>query len=91
MLFSMFYFTFKSHFFFYLFDLVLILQETDFEEGLKLIKLIEVLSGKRIGRYSKRVTFRSQKLENVSLALKFLEEEEKIKIVNVGQIILFFI
>uniref|UniRef100_A0A8R1XX00 Calponin-homology (CH) domain-containing protein n=1 Tax=Onchocerca volvulus TaxID=6282 RepID=A0A8R1XX00_ONCVO len=57
--------------------------ETDFEEGLKLIRLVEVLSGRSLGRYSKKVTFRHQKLENISLALRFLENEEHIKIVNI--------
>lgn len=57
--------------------------ETDFEEGLKLIRLVEILSGKSLGKYSKKVTFRSQKLENISLALNFLEREEKIKLVNI--------
>uniref|UniRef100_A0A915Q2T4 Calponin-homology (CH) domain-containing protein n=1 Tax=Setaria digitata TaxID=48799 RepID=A0A915Q2T4_9BILA len=57
--------------------------ETDFEEGLKLIRLVEVLSGRSLGRYSRKVTFRHQKLENISLALKFLENEEHIKIVNI--------
>uniref|UniRef100_A0A158Q7V9 Calponin-homology (CH) domain-containing protein n=1 Tax=Elaeophora elaphi TaxID=1147741 RepID=A0A158Q7V9_9BILA len=57
--------------------------ETDFEEGLKLIRLVEVLSGKSLGRHSRKVTFRHQKLENISLALRFLENEEHIKIVNI--------
>ncbi|VDN17564.1 unnamed protein product [Gongylonema pulchrum] len=57
--------------------------ETDFEEGLKLIRLVEVLSGKSVGRYNKKVTFHSQKLENISLALEFLEKEENIKLVNI--------
>lgn len=49
--------------------------ETDFSNGLKLIALLEVLSGKKMPRYNKKPTFRSQKLENVSIALKFLENE----------------
>uniref|UniRef100_A0A158R5Z9 Filamin-A n=1 Tax=Syphacia muris TaxID=451379 RepID=A0A158R5Z9_9BILA len=57
--------------------------ETDFEDGLKLIRLVEVLSAKSLGKYSRKVTFRSQKLENISLALNFLENVEKIKIVNI--------
>lgn len=69
---------------------LLIVQETDFEEGLKLIRLVEVLSGRSLGRYSRKVTFRHQKLENISLALRFLENEEHIKIVNIG-IFLFMI
>ncbi|XP_043237014.1 filamin-A-like isoform X4 [Amphibalanus amphitrite] len=57
--------------------------ETDLEDGLILIALIEVLSGKKMPKHSKRPTFRSQKLENVSVALKFLERDENIKIVNI--------
>ncbi|XP_055906888.1 filamin-A isoform X5 [Eupeodes corollae] len=56
--------------------------ETDLSDGLRLIALIEVLSQKRMPKYNKRPTFRSQKLENVSVALKFLEDEG-IKIVNI--------
>jgi hypothetical protein len=58
--------------------------ETDLSDGLRLIALIEILSQKRMGKHNKRPTFRSQKLENVSVALKFLEEEG-IKIVNIGE------
>ena len=56
--------------------------ETDLSNGLKLIALIEVLSGKRIPRYNKKPNFRSQKLENVSIALQFLEMEG-ITLVNI--------
>ncbi|XP_069961648.1 filamin-A isoform X4 [Bactrocera oleae] len=56
--------------------------ETDLSDGLRLIALIEVLSQKRMPKYNKRPTFRSQKLENVSVALQFLEQEH-IKIVNI--------
>ncbi|GLH11661.1 Spectrin beta chain [Gryllus bimaculatus] len=57
--------------------------ETDLCDGLRLITLIEVLSGKRLPKHTKRPTFRSQKLENVSVALKFLEDDEAIRIVNI--------
>ncbi|XP_050087655.1 filamin-A isoform X6 [Anopheles aquasalis] len=56
--------------------------ESDLSDGLRLIALIEVLSQKRMSKHNKRPTFRSQKLENVSVALKFLEIEG-IKIVNI--------
>ncbi|XP_050427022.1 filamin-A isoform X1 [Adelges cooleyi] len=56
--------------------------ETDLSDGLRLITLIEVLSGKRLPKHNKRPTFRSQKLENVSVALKFLDDEN-IKLVNI--------
>lgn len=58
--------------------------ETDLSDGLRLISLIEVLSQKRMPKHNKRPTFRSQQLENVSVALKFLEVEG-IKIVNIGK------
>ena len=49
--------------------------ETELSDGLKLISLIEVLSGKRMPKHNKKPNFRSQKLENVSIALQFLERE----------------
>lgn len=58
--------------------------ETDLSDGLRLITLIEVLSGRRLPKHNKRPSFRSQKLENVSVALKFLQDDEGIRIVNIG-------
>ncbi len=58
--------------------------ETDLSDGLRLITLIEVLSDKILPKHNKRPTFRSQKLENVSVALKFLDDEG-IKLVNIGK------
>ncbi|XP_035708450.1 filamin-A isoform X3 [Folsomia candida] len=49
--------------------------ETDLSDGLRLIGLIEVLSGKQLPKHNKRPNFRSQKLENVSVALEFLEKD----------------
>ncbi|CAG7722272.1 unnamed protein product [Allacma fusca] len=57
--------------------------ETDLSDGLRLIALIEVLSGKKLPKHTARPNFRSQKLENVSVALKFLEKDEEIRIVNI--------
>ncbi|XP_017775738.1 PREDICTED: filamin-A isoform X2 [Nicrophorus vespilloides] len=57
--------------------------ETDLSDGLRLITLVEVLSGRRLPKYNKRPAFRSQQLENVSVALKFLQEDEGIRIVNI--------
>jgi filamin len=56
--------------------------ETDFEDGLKLLNLLEVISGKKI-QYNKNVKFYSQKLENVGKALKFVREQG-IKLVAIG-------
>lgn len=61
--------------------------ETDLSDGLRLITLIEVLSGRRLPKHNKKPSFRSQKLENVSVALKFLQDEEGIRIINIGKFI----
>ena len=58
--------------------------EKDLSDGLKLIGLIEVLSGKKFQKFNRRPSFRTQKFENVTVSLKFLEETEGIKIVNIG-------
>lgn len=59
--------------------------ETDLSDGLRLIALIEVLSGKQLPKHNKRPNFKSQKLENVSVALNFLEKDENIRIINIGK------
>jgi len=60
--------------------------ETDLSDGLRLIALVEVLSGKLFQqKYTRRPTLRPQKLENVTMALRFLERDEGIRIVNIGQ------
>lgn len=59
--------------------------QTELSDGLNLIGLIEVLSQKKIPRYNKRPNFRSQKLENVSVVLDFLENTERIRLVNIGK------
>uniref|UniRef100_A0A0V0J843 Calponin-homology (CH) domain-containing protein n=1 Tax=Schistocephalus solidus TaxID=70667 RepID=A0A0V0J843_SCHSO len=57
--------------------------QTDFSDGLRLISLVEVLSGQKFARVNKRPNFRTQKLENVTMVLKFLEEHEGLKLVNI--------
>jgi len=60
--------------------------ETDLSDGLRLIALVEVLSGKPLGqKYTRRPTIRPQQLENVTMALRFLERDEGIRLVNIGQ------
>jgi len=62
--------------------------EFDLSDGLNLISLVEILAGKKFRHINRRPNFRSQKLENVTNVLKFLEEEEGIRIVNIGEIFL---
>ena len=61
--------------------------ESDFSDGLRLVALVEVLSGKKLKHVNKRPNFRTQKLENVTMTLTFLENDEGIRIVNIGECI----
>ena len=61
--------------------------EFDLSDGLRLIALVEVLSGKKFAKFNRRPNFRTQKLENVTMCLRFLEEDEGIKIVNIGELV----
>ncbi|XP_018602917.1 filamin-C-like [Scleropages formosus] len=57
--------------------------QKDFGDGLKLIALLEVLSQKKMHRkHNPRPNFRQMKLENVSVALEFLDREH-IKLVSI--------
>ncbi|XP_041080791.1 filamin-B isoform X1 [Polyodon spathula] len=57
--------------------------QTDLADGLRLIALLEVLSQKKMYRkYNQRPTFRQMQLENVSVALEFLDKEN-IKLVSI--------
>ncbi|XP_057217396.1 filamin-B isoform X2 [Triplophysa rosa] len=57
--------------------------QLDLSDGLRLISLLEILSQKKMYRkYHARPTFRQMKLENVSVALEFLDREN-IKLVSI--------
>jgi actinin alpha len=56
---------------------------TDLSDGLKLIRLLEVLSGDTITGYEKNPTMRIKKVVNVGLALKFVESRG-VKLVGIG-------
>ena len=59
--------------------------QKDLGDGLKLIGLLEVLSQKKMYRkHHIRPNFRQMKLENVSVALEFLDREH-IKLVSIGK------
>lgn len=59
--------------------------QKDLGDGLKLIGLLEVLSQKKMYRkHHVRPNFRQMKLENVSVALEFLDRE-RIKLVSIGK------
>lgn len=58
--------------------------ESDLSDGIRLLALVEVLSGKKLPRYNARPTMKAQKLNNVDTALRFLADVEKIKLVNIS-------
>jgi filamin len=58
--------------------------EKDLSDGLLLISLVELLSGKKIEQYNKQPTRRVHKFENVTNVLHFLEHEEHVRLVNIG-------
>ena len=58
--------------------------ETDFADGIKLINLYEVVSKKKLGRYTKKPKLPNQMLENVTLALKAMEEDG-INLLSIGK------
>jgi glutaredoxin len=57
--------------------------QKDLCDGVLLVNLLEIISGKSLGRYNRHARIPPQKLENNALALKFLESEG-IKLVNIG-------
>lgn len=58
----------------------------DLNDRLTLITLLEVLSHKKMFRkYNTRPTFRQMRLDNVSVALEFLEQEN-VKLVSIGKL-----
>jgi len=55
----------------------------DLQDGLKLIQLLEIISGKRIKKYKKKPQNKLQKIENLNIALKFVKKEG-LTLVNIG-------
>jgi hypothetical protein len=53
---------------------------TDFSDGLVLINLLEILSGKSVGRYALMPKSRFLRIENVVIALKFIDQELKLRL-----------
>ncbi len=60
--------------------------QADLCDGVKLIALIEILSGKRLGRFNKKPRIHAQRMENVELCLNYITTKEKIRLVNIGML-----
>lgn len=63
--------------------------EEGFEDGTKLVNLFEIVSKKGLGRYAKNPKFPNQKLENVALVLKAMENDG-VKLVSIGECVKHF-
>jgi len=50
--------------------------------GVNLVQLVEILSNKNVGRYIKNPNFPSQKMDNISIAIKFIENTWGIKVLG---------
>eukprot|EP01104_Vermistella_antarctica_P021500 TRINITY_DN975_c0_g1_i1.p1 TRINITY_DN975_c0_g1~~TRINITY_DN975_c0_g1_i1.p1 ORF type:complete len:831 (+),score=248.61 TRINITY_DN975_c0_g1_i1:196-2493(+) len=57
--------------------------QTGLDDGIKFINLLEVISGKSLGSYNKRIRVRPQALENCGKGLNFLRSEG-IRLVGIG-------
>ena len=57
---------------------------TDLSDGIPLIILLEVLSQKKVGRYSKNPRVHAQRMENAQVALEFIQKEG-MRLVNIGK------
>jgi len=59
--------------------------KTDLSDGVRLIHFLELLSGKKVSqKYDDRPPTRIQKIQNLHIALVFLEKEMDVRLVGVG-------
>ncbi|KAK8884573.1 hypothetical protein M9Y10_043687 [Tritrichomonas musculus] len=58
---------------------------TEFENGVKLINLLEIIGKEQIagGRWHKQPKNRYQQLENVNMALDYVQKEKKVKLIGI--------
>ena len=62
--------------------------ETDFQDGTKLVALVQVLQKRKL-RHNKNPVNQHQEIENITIALDAIVEDG-IKLVNIGRIIFLF-
>lgn len=63
--------------------------EHDFQTGVKLCQLVESLQGKKIGRIIKKPMNHHQELENVTIALNAISNDN-VRLVNIGMSFIYF-
>lgn len=55
-----------------------------FRDGVNLILLLEALANRRVGRYNPNPRFPSHKLDNITVALSFIENTWNVKVLGVN-------
>lgn len=63
--------------------------EHDFQTGVRLCQLVESLQGKKIGRIIKKPLNHHQELENVTIALNAISNDN-VRLVNIGMSFVYF-
>ena len=48
--------------------------KTDFADGVRLLKLIEVIAEESLGKYNKKPISKFQKVENLNIALRYVND-----------------
>ncbi len=61
---------------------------TDLADGVLLYALMGELSQKDLGKYNPKPRIQVQKMENLQKVLNFIENEERIRLVNIGKLII---
>eukprot|EP01120_Amphizonella_sp_Union-15-10_P007473 TRINITY_DN2526_c0_g4_i1.p1 TRINITY_DN2526_c0_g4~~TRINITY_DN2526_c0_g4_i1.p1 ORF type:complete len:1557 (-),score=454.20 TRINITY_DN2526_c0_g4_i1:53-4657(-) len=56
---------------------------TGFNDGIRLIQFLEVLSNSNLGKYDQKVRMRIQKIQNIGVALNFLTKSG-VRLLNIG-------
>eukprot|EP00727_Mastigamoeba_balamuthi_P006469 m51a1_g2442 putative domain containing protein (1553) ;mRNA; r:861225-867164 len=59
---------------------------SDFADGVALINLLEILTGKVVGRYTRRAHFLPQKLDNINVAIHFIETTLGFTVIATGNL-----
>ena len=57
--------------------------KTGFSDGVRLVTLVQVLSQKKVGKFTKNPRIHAQRMENVELALALLKKD-RVRLVNIG-------
>lgn len=58
--------------------------KTDFQDGVRLCNFLETVSNKRIGKYDSKPSHQIQKIQNLSIALQFVQNVLEVKLVSLG-------